>query len=302
MSTIVIITALDVETRAVLRHLGKFTVETVNGTGFFRGRFEGWDVAVVEAGAGNTSAAAIAVRALTHYKPDVALFVGVAGGIKDVVIGDAIVGTKVYGYESGKDLAKGFQPRPDVQNTAHELEQRARIIRQRDDWKKRLDPAIAHAGPSIFVAPIAAGEKVVAAQKSETAKFIKQLYGDALAVEMEGSGFLKGVHISHPIKGCVIRGVSDLLSKKGEADKVGSQKIAADVASAVAFEMLSGLDGGSGTAQRSNRPLSRSPPRSAGVLSSGRAKCLPRSVCLMWTKSVFLSLTGPTATCASFPW
>jgi hypothetical protein len=52
----VTVTALEVETRAVLRQLGKYTVETVNGTGFFRGRFDGWNVAVVEAGPGNAGA------------------------------------------------------------------------------------------------------------------------------------------------------------------------------------------------------------------------------------------------------
>jgi nucleoside phosphorylase len=247
--TVVIVTALEVETRAVLRQLGNHTIETVGGTGFFRGRFEGWNVAVVEAGPGNAGAAAIAVRAIQHYNPDVALFVGVAGGIKDVTIGDVVVATKVYGYESGKDTAKGFQARPDVQNTAHELEQRARVIRQQDGWKKRLDPTIKHEGTSIFVAPIAAGEKVVASKRAATAKLIKEHYSDAIAVEMEGSGFLKGVHINHPTQGCVIRGVSDLLSGKANADKAGSQQRAADAASATAFEILSGLKGGNGSAK-----------------------------------------------------
>jgi nucleoside phosphorylase len=230
--------------------LGKYTVETVNGTGFFRGRFDGWNVAVVEAGPGNAGAATIAVRAIQHYKPNVALFVGVAGGVKDVTVGDVVVATKVYGYEFGKDTAKGFQPRPDVQNTAHELEQRARIIRQQDGWKKRLDPSIKHDSTAIFVAPIAAGEKVVASKKAATAKLIKEHYGDAIAVEMEGSGFLKGVHINHPTQGCVIRGVSDLLSGKANADKAGSQQRAADTASAAAFEILSGLNGGHGSARK----------------------------------------------------
>ena len=248
--TVVIVTALEAETRAVLRQLGQHAVETVNGTGFFRGRFDGWNVAVVEARPGNAGAAAIAVRAIQHYNPDIALFVGVAGGIKDVVIGDVVVATKVYGYESGKDTAKGFQTRPDVQNTAHELEQRARVIRQQDGWKKRLDPSIQHDSASIFVAPIAAGEKVVASKKAATATLIKEHYGDAVAVEMEGSGFLKGVHINHPTQGCVIRGISDLLSGKASADKAGSQHRAADAASAAAFEMLSGLNGGPGTARK----------------------------------------------------
>ncbi len=61
---------------------------------------------------------------------------------------------------------------------------------------------------------------------------------------MEGRGFLEAVHISHPVRGCVVRGISDLLSGKANADEAGSQQRAADAASAVAFEILSGLGGG----------------------------------------------------------
>ena len=201
-------------------------------------------MAVAEVGPGNVSASAIAARALGHYEPDVAMFVGVAGGVKDVAIGDVVVGTKVYGYEFGKEAAGGFKTRPDVMNTAHDLEQRARSLRQRQDWKNRLDPEVNHEGSAVFVGPIAAGEKVVAARHSATAHLIRDHYGDALAVEMEGRGFLEAVHISHPVRGCVVRGISDLLSGKANADEVGSQQRAADAASAVAFEILSGLGGG----------------------------------------------------------
>jgi 5'-methylthioadenosine/S-adenosylhomocysteine nucleosidase len=246
--TAVILTALEVETRAVLRQLGNYTNETVSGTGFFKGQFEGWEVAVAEVGAGNVGAAAIAVRALEHYKPNVALFVGVAGGVKDVAIGDVVVGTKVYGFESGKDTASKFKTRPDVVKTAHDLEQRARVLRQSEEWKTRLNPKIKHEAAAVFVGPIAAGEKVVASKRAATAKLIKEHYSDALAVEMEGRGFLEGVHINHPVQGCVIRGISDLLSGKANADKAGSQQRSADTASAVAFEILSGLGSGATTA------------------------------------------------------
>jgi hypothetical protein len=74
-------------------------------------------------------------------------------------------------------------------NTAHDLEQRARALRQRVDWRKRLNPNIKHDNPKVFVGPIAAGEKVVASQRAATAKLIAEHYGDALAVEMEGRGF-----------------------------------------------------------------------------------------------------------------
>jgi nucleoside phosphorylase len=242
--TAVILTALDGETRAVLRHLSGLSTETVSGTGFFRGQFDSWDVAVAEVGAGNVGAAAITVRACEHYKPRVALFVGVAGGVKDVAIGDVVVATKVYGYESGKDKAAGLQVRPFLLTSAHALEQRARIMRQTEDWQVRINPQIGHGSSSLFVGPIAAGEKVVVSKRASTAKLLREHYGDALAVEMEGRGFLEGVHINHPVQGCVIRGISDLLSGKANADRSGSQQRAADTAAAVAFQMLSGFVAG----------------------------------------------------------
>jgi nucleoside phosphorylase len=115
----IIITALEVETRAVLRQIGPWTEENVSGTSFFRGEFEGWDIAVAETGAGNVGAAAITTRAIERYHPSVALFIGVGGGAKkDVLLGHVVVATKVYGYETGKDTATGFKTRPDAMVTA----------------------------------------------------------------------------------------------------------------------------------------------------------------------------------------
>lgn len=249
--TVVILTALPVETRAVLRHLLGYSTENVSGTNFFRAQFEGLDVAVAEVGPGNVGAAAIATRACERYKPALALFVGVAGGVKDVAIGDIVAATKVYGYESGKDRgaagwqfwrwwASGFSSRPTLFASAHELEQKARAMCQIETWRERLSSNIDHKSARLFVGPIAAGEKVVASKRASTAKLIKQHYGDALAVEMEGYGFLEGVHVSYPVQGCVIRGISDLLSGKAAADSAGSQERAADAAAAVAFQMLTG--------------------------------------------------------------
>jgi len=249
--TAVLLTALDVETRAVLRHLPGWTEVEVKGTVFYQGQFEGWKVAVAEVGAGNIRAATIAERAIEHFKPALALFVGVGGGVKDVALGDVVIATKVYGYESGKDQKDGFKPRPDVQNSSHALEQRGRAILKRPNWQQRLNGALNHVNPKVLVGPIAAGEKVVASKKSATAKFLRTSYDDTLAVEMEGRGFLEGVHINPPVEACVIRGISDLLSGKKSADKSGSQERAADAASAVAFEMLAGLGrGATGKAPR----------------------------------------------------
>lgn len=237
----VILTAIEDETRAILRHVANAEEVIVKGTVFHVGQFGDWDIAVSECGAGNIRTAIVVERAIDRFGPEVACFVGVAGGVKDVVIGDVVVATKVYGYESGKARANAFHPRPEVFLSAYTFEQRARAVRLKGGWKNRFDPQLTHTNPKIFVGAIAAGEKVIGSMRSDVAKFIKEGYGDALAVEMEGRGFLDGVHINHPVQGCVIRGVADLLDKKEETDKAGWQLIAADAAAAVAFEMLASL-------------------------------------------------------------
>jgi nucleoside phosphorylase len=254
--TVLVVTALDVETKAVLRHVGEDWTEEVDGTGtvYYRGRFENWEVVVVEAGPGNTSTAVLASVAAVHFSPNVSLFVGVGGGIKDVKLGDVVVATKVHGYEAGKDTAGGFKPRPDLDRGGHPLTQRARAMRKRNEWHQRLNPDLSAVKPELFVEPIAAGEKVVASQRSETAKLIKKHYSDAIAVEMEGLGFLEAAHV-HATIAVVIRGISDLLSKKAAADKKGWQKRAADAASAVAFEMLHKLSSAQPLAAPKKRQL-----------------------------------------------
>ena len=62
----------------------------------------------------------------THFQPDILFFVGIAGGIKDVRIGDVVGATKVYGYESGKVEADLFSTRPDAGQSSYAVVQRAK--------------------------------------------------------------------------------------------------------------------------------------------------------------------------------
>jgi nucleoside phosphorylase len=235
----VVLTALKVEYNAVHRLLqGVRSVTHKQGTVYEQGRLERagryWEVVLVEIGAGNNRSAMEAERAINQFEPEVVMFVGVAGGVKDVKLGDVVAGTKVFGYESGKAKAMEFEPRPDVGRSSYRMEQRARYEARQSEWRRLSEHA---AEAEAVVGPIAAGEKVVASNRSPIAKFIRKWYGETLAVEMEGRGFLEATHANH-IDAIVIRGISDLLSGKQASDKGGSQTRAASNAAAFAMHLL----------------------------------------------------------------
>jgi nucleoside phosphorylase len=244
----IILTALPVEYQAVRSHLSGIHEETHKGTIYERGTFTDgqriWEVGIAQIQVGNASAAFEVERAIGYFHPDIALFVGVAGGLKDVNLGDVVAATKVYGYESGKAQRSLFLLRPDVGESSHRLIQRAMAEGRKEAWLQRVksfDRSFSVA-PRVFTGPIAAGAKVVADTRSEVFRFLNVNYNDALAVEMEGRGFLEATHGNEQVQALVIRGISDLIKNKDRADAAGFQTLAAQHASAFAFEILAKLD------------------------------------------------------------
>lgn len=170
MPKAVILTALEVEYRAVRAHLTELREETHrHGTVYERGQFEAngrtWDVALVQVGMGNPRAAFEAERAIAQFVPDAALFVGVAGGLKDVRLGDVVAASKVYGYEFGK-AAEEFRPRPEVGRSTYRMEQRARAVARAQKWTSRILPEPSEPPPVALIAPLAAGAQVVSSNRS----------------------------------------------------------------------------------------------------------------------------------------
>lgn len=246
----VILTALPIELAAVhaqMQAVGEVQSSTIPGgqihlTGALQGQHVTWEIACALSEQGNSAAAAALANAINDFEPDVAILVGVAGGIagKDAVIGDVVAGTRLIAYEGGKDTKDGLQPRPFDLPASFDLRQIAAHMLLDEAWQQRIltrEPSF----PQSFnahVEPIATGSRLVVSSASATARLLEQIAQRAVAVEMEGAGFLEAASRHRNLSAIVVRGISDLLDGKTESDRQGSQRQASANAAAFAFELL----------------------------------------------------------------
>lgn len=243
MPRAVILTSCPDDYQTICTHLTELTEEThPQGTIYELGQFSAngqtWEVAIAEIDNSNTSAASEAERAISHFKPDVIFLVSGATGIKDVSLGHVVVANKVYGYESGK-AENEFLPRPEAQKPSYQLQERAKAARRKPDWRHRLPPEISNQDPSVILAPIASGEKEVASERADLLKFLRSNYGDAVAVENLGFGFLKAVAANENVFGLTVHGICRLINDNPDGGiQTNSRAIGSQNAIAFTFEIL----------------------------------------------------------------
>lgn len=211
----VILTAISLEYQAVRCHLINpdeliHPKGNVYETGIFKGEYHDWEIGIIEVGVGNNTCALQTERAINYFNPDVVLFVGIAGGIKDLQLGDVVAAEKAYGYERGKISSSGFLSRPEVGKSSFEIFERAKAEAKKDTWKLRLPKKDRKKELKAITKPIAAGEKVIAEIRSEVFELLQETYNDTVAVEMEGSGFYTACHANGNIQFLIVRGISDL--------------------------------------------------------------------------------------------
>jgi formylglycine-generating enzyme required for sulfatase activity/purine-nucleoside phosphorylase len=239
----VIFTALAIEYKAVVAFLTDrrelILQEEIYEIGQFTASGSIWSVGIVQLGASNLSASIEAERVIAYFSPHVILFVGVAGGIKDVALGDVVVSTEVCGYEFDKTGTRSNLLQ--VRLGSYGMEQHVRAEAQKSDWLERL-ASVPSPTPKVYVAPILFGEKVVALNRSEVSQFLKSIHRKALAVEMEGYSFQILQELRRPVSAGVVRGISDLIDNRDDAQWSEPEPIrqekAAQHASAFAFQLL----------------------------------------------------------------
>lgn len=250
--TAVILAAEGIGYQVVRTHLNNLREDVYQGSVYERGTFstetQTWEVGLVEMSEGGTTASFETERALSYFKPDVLLYIGLATSMQDVQLGDVVSPTKVYAYESGRSAAT-FETRPVVWTVSYEMAQRARAEARQTDWLERVKETSGAGLPNVVFKPIAAGEKVLASTRSSLYPFLLSHYNDAVAVEMGGHGVLVAAHAHPSIKALVVCGISESVQNdrqndhqnEREASTTKWHRIAAHHASAFAFEVLANL-------------------------------------------------------------
>lgn len=244
MERIVILTALEQKERQILTKLlqNPSTIRhPESGTDYYVGLYNNFEIFVGRTDQTNVNAALETERAVTFIKPKFIFFVGVAGGMKDVKVGDVVIGQDVIGYERGKSEAENgteiFKSRSKFGASSYKLERTATNFSVSEEWSA-LKSQMNLTNVQVFTGTIASGEQVIASKGSELFNFLKQNCSHALAAEMEGLGFLEACRQYPHVQSLLIRGVSDLIDGKEESDEKGSQEDAMKNAGAFLFGIL----------------------------------------------------------------
>ncbi len=176
-----------------------------------------WTVALFETGKGVANMQMKASHVMLGLKPEYIFLIGIAGGIKDVEIGDVVIADKAYSYESGKETEDGFYARPNSAKPKHDFLSLVKGLAQNFERK--------FTSHKVLIGGIASGEKVLTDIDSPTLDRIKRVYNDTLAVEMEAIGFYRAAE-ERDIPALNIRGVSDLIKGKAATESSGSRPLA----------------------------------------------------------------------------
>lgn len=230
---VVILTALNLEYQSVRERLVELRLHLhKSGTRFEVGVVPGTScrVALGLTSKGNQPSAVIAERAIQEFSPVALLFVGVAGALSDATrLGDVVVASHVYAYHGGTSEDDGLKARPRAWEAPHGISQLASHLARLDDWG---DPAPRDEDrPRVRFGAVAAGEIVQNSRISAEAKWIRQHYNDALAIEMEAAGVAQAGHLSGaPV--AIVRGISDRAdgTKNSSDDRNWQPRAAANAA------------------------------------------------------------------------
>ncbi len=242
MKKILVITALRKEYLAVREHLTDIKQEIINDFIIEKGIIKNCKNAkiyIYESGVGREKAAISTENLTREIKPDLTIFIGIAGGIKDLNIGDILVASKVYGFQGGKSGDK-FYARPELGKSTKKILERAKAEARKREWTKEIINEVFPVNNKVLVGNIATGDIVLISDSEENPDYqkIKEHYNDTHAIEMEGVGFMEGFYHYNNGECIVLRGISDLLDNKNNESEEIDQERACKFVAGFGFHLI----------------------------------------------------------------
>lgn len=230
---VTVLTALPIETKSMLEQLASSRPtrigDSVGHVGLLRDSAQPAEITIVEVGPGNIETAMEAGRVRGEGTAEILMFVGIAGALKDLALGDVVAANEVVWLHRAKIEAGRELRRQQLQPCTRELVQEARYTAQAGAWVSRTSEG--SSSPKAFVGQILSGEELV--KDRDYKKALQADFSDALAVENEGYAL---ANAGGPgLKVIVIRGASDH-ADEGKSDK--DQALAARHAAAFAAELI----------------------------------------------------------------
>lgn len=159
-------------------------------------------------------------QANKHFKSNLMVLAGTAGGLRKVKVGDIVIANQGFNYESGKVIDEGILSSPKYSENNTALLQYARSTKKETENRYNC---------KVFVGAIASGEKSILSRQHETYKIIRERFERCIAIDMEAYGFYSACNaIGGSLEFLNVRCVSDLLDNKLQQNALGSKEMAAE--------------------------------------------------------------------------
>lgn len=190
---------------AILKEAFSQTATVVKGgCTFYVGQLEGVEIVLLQSGIGKVAATVGTAILLDHYKPDLVINTGSAGGFDSSLnLGDVVVSTEVryhdadvtaFGYEMGQMASQPAAFNADVKL----IEIAEKAIAQKE-------------GQHSVRGLICTGDTFVSSEEKKS--FIRHHFPSVIAVEMEAAAIAQTCH-QFEVPFVVVRAISDVADKE----------------------------------------------------------------------------------------
>jgi nucleoside phosphorylase len=163
--------------------------------------------------AGNLQASRMVGQLIPECRPNLVALIGCAGGFPGKIEQfDVVVATHVH-YIAHSKIGAKVEVRPAQESCSRIFVDHCKNVQLLDAWHQYLVPDAPNAPINVCFDPIVSGETVLANSDCEYYRVVTAASPKAVAIEMEGYGFLSACRENN-VDAIVIRGISDTLDDK----------------------------------------------------------------------------------------